>query len=219
MTGRGALNHRIAVTLGGSAGGFEALCQILEGLPREFSLPIVVVLHVSSKAASRLPETLAWNCKLPVEEARDKALLQAGRVYVAPPDYHVLFDSASSLALSVDPPVHFSRPSIDVLFESAADALGCEAVGVLLSGANRDGANGLRAIANAGGKIMIQRPDEAASPTMPSEALRTCPTGRAMRLSEICSRLREIDQMASRHTVSDWLTSELMKSEIMRGKP
>jgi two-component system chemotaxis response regulator CheB len=160
------------IVIGGSAGALDIVLEVLPALSDELAIPIVVVLHISPDHPSLLPELLARVCRRPVVEAEDKLALRPHTIQVAPPNYHVLIERGGSLALSVDPPVHFSRPSIDVLFESAADSLGASVAGVILSGANEDGARGLGRIRDAGGVAIIQQPETAQHAMMPAAALR-----------------------------------------------
>ena len=165
--------HEInVIVIGGSAGALEALLALLPALPSTLSIPIVVVMHLAPSHPSLLPALLARACDRPVHEVEDKQPLVRSEIYVAPPNYHVLIERAGRLALSVDAPVHFSRPSIDVLFESAADALGPAVAGIVLSGANEDGARGLRRIVDAGGLAAVQDPATATHREMPAAALR-----------------------------------------------
>jgi two-component system chemotaxis response regulator CheB len=161
-----------AVVVGGSAGSFDPLMKVLSALPRDFALPVVIVLHVAPRKPSLLAHVLGPHCCLPVKEVDDKEAVEPGNVYVAPPNYHLLMEKTGRFSLSVDDLVHFSRPSIDVLFESAADAYGASLVGVLLSGANEDGARGISRIKAAGGTTIVQAPASAQAPTMPEAALR-----------------------------------------------
>jgi two-component system chemotaxis response regulator CheB len=160
------------VVFGGSAGALEALLAVLPAMPEAFTVPIVVVLHLPAEEPSLVPGLLARACPRPVVEIEDKQPIRAATIHVAPPNYHVLLERSRTLALSVDPPVQFSRPSIDVLFESAADSCGPAVIGVLLSGANDDGARGLARIAQAGGRAVIQDPATAPFATMPAAAVR-----------------------------------------------
>ncbi|HMI91037.1 MAG TPA: chemotaxis protein CheB [Polyangiales bacterium] len=162
-----------AIAMGGSAGAFEALARILPALPAEFPLPIALVLHIPADKPSRVPAVLAAKCALRVKEAEDKEPLAPATLYVAAPGYHLLVERTRCLAFSVDEPVRFSRPSIDVLFESAADAYGPALVGVLLSGASEDGARGLACIKRAGGTAVVQSPESASSTAMPLAGLRS----------------------------------------------
>lgn len=160
-----------AIVIGGSAGAIEVLMEVLPALPATLSACVLVVLHLPRDKPSLLVDIFAPRCALPVSEAQDGAPLLPGTITFAPPDYHVLVDEGPRISLSIDAPVHYSRPSIDVLFESAADALGPQLVGVLLSGANADGAHGLKAIADAGGLTLVQAPETALAPAMPRAAL------------------------------------------------
>jgi two-component system, chemotaxis family, protein-glutamate methylesterase/glutaminase len=160
-----------AVMLGASAGGIEALLALLHELPSPWSLPVVIVLHLPEGHESHLAEIFAERLLLPVHEAADKMPIAPGHVYFAPPGYHLSVERDRRFSLSCEPPVHFSRPSIDVLMASAADAYGAALAGVLLTGANDDGAEGLRRIHLAGGITAVQDPDEARIPAMPQAAL------------------------------------------------
>jgi two-component system chemotaxis response regulator CheB len=174
-----------AIVAGGSAGAFEAVSRLLAGLPGEFAIPIVIVLHLPRHGPNTLPKALADAIGRPVREPQDKEPLARSTVYVAPADYHLLIDEGGAFALSVDEPVNFSRPSIDVLFESAADVLGAGLTGILLSGANADGARGLRAIEAAGGLAIVQAPDGASSPEMPNAAIALCEHPRVLPIRDI----------------------------------
>jgi two-component system, chemotaxis family, protein-glutamate methylesterase/glutaminase len=160
-----------AVVVGASAGGVEILSMLLSVIPPARHVSFFVVLHIPRERPSLLPELFASRCALPVREAEDKEPVQPGTVYFAPPDYHMLIDRGPALALSGDEPVHFSRPSIDVLFDSAADIYGERLMGMILTGANQDGADGLAAIAAAGGRTVVQDPSCAAVPYLPEAAL------------------------------------------------
>ena len=160
-----------AVVIGGSAGSVEALSVLLPALPAGLQAAVLVVLHLPRNRPSLLCNIFRSRCALPLREAEDKEPIVPGTVYFAPPDYHLLVDDGPALALSVDAPVHYSRPSIDVLFESAADAYGSGLIGMLLSGANQDGARGLAAIEAHGGIAVVQSPASAGVRTMPESAL------------------------------------------------
>src|SRR5690606_555017 len=181
------------IVVGGSAGALDGLIQLLTLAP-DLTSPTVVVLHLARQRQSQLPSVLTANVGRTVVEAEDKMPLEPAGIYVAPPDYHLLIDTGPALALSVDLPLNHSIPSIDVLFESAADALGPRVVGVLLSGANEDGARGLRAIVGAGGQAMVQAPEEATSSTMPEAALRLNPGVPSLFVRDIAERLRSAEQ-------------------------
>jgi two-component system chemotaxis response regulator CheB len=170
----------------------EALSAILPALPAQFALPVLVVVHVPPDRPSRLAELFRATCRLAVREAEDKEPMRAGIAYFAPPDYHLLVEADRSLCLSSDEPVLYSRPSIDVLFESAADAYGAALVAVVLSGANQDGAAGLRAVAAAGGVAIVQCPEEALAAAMPQAAKAMCPEARILPLAAIAAYLRQL---------------------------
>lgn len=159
------------VVVGASSGGVEALIGLLSRLPADFALPMAVVLHQGEDRDSVLAQVLGRHTPLAVREARDKEPLAAGCVHVAPPGYHLLLEDAQHLALSCDPPEYFSRPSIDALFETASQVLGPRLCGVLLTGANHDGAAGLARLGAAGGLTLVQSPTDAANPEMPLAAI------------------------------------------------
>ncbi|BDG05487.1 chemotaxis protein CheB [Anaeromyxobacter oryzae] len=177
------------VVIGGSAGALEPLRELLHAFPAGYPVPVVVVLHLPRTGPSALADVLGAGCRLAVREAVDKAPLAPGVVHVAPPGYHVLVEAGPALALSVDDPVHFSIPSIDVLFESAAATCGPRVAGVVLSGASADGAAGLAAIESAGGVVAVQAPAGAALPTMPAAALARCPCAAALPVAELSALL------------------------------
>lgn len=181
-----------AVVIGASAGAIEALSILLPALPVGSVVPVFVVVHVPGKQPSRLVDVFRRKCEVEVKEAEDKEPVVPGTVYFAPADYHLLLESDRSLALSLDPVVNFSRPSIDVLFESAADVYGAGLLGIVLTGASRDGALGLAAVADAGGKALCEDPETARAPLMPRAALAACPSARALRLPELAAHLRSM---------------------------
>ncbi len=160
-----------AIVIGGSAGAIGALSVILPYLDREIAVPVVVVVHLPTQRPSLLVDVFGPRCSLVVREAEDKVPLAPGHVYFAPPDYHLLVEKDRHAALSVDAPVHFSRPSIDVLFESAADVYRDSLAAVVLTGASNDGAAGLAAVAKHGGLTIVQTVESAESPEMPAAAL------------------------------------------------
>lgn len=163
------------IAIGGSAGAVEALQVLLSDLTPRLAAAVVVILHLPPHSKGVLPELLASPSRPPMKVAEDKEPVAPGHVYFATPGYHLLIEAGRTFALSVDEPVHFSRPSIDVLFETVADAYGPRAMGIVLSGANSDGAAGLQAIVEAGGVAVVQLPSSADVPTMPAAALRACP--------------------------------------------
>lgn len=160
-----------AIVIGGSAGALEVMRRILSSLPAVLDLPVVIVIHLSARPPDGLAELLSRCCALPVKQAEDKEPLLPGTVYVAPPGYHLLIESHRAFALSVDAPVHYSRPSIDVLFESARDTYGKHLLAILLSGASADGAAAMQEIHVAGGMTIVQSPAAADAAIMPLAAL------------------------------------------------
>jgi two-component system chemotaxis response regulator CheB len=184
-----------AVVIGASSGALEALSVILPSLPDQFRLPIMVVVHIPPDKTSILAELFDAKCNLRVIEAEDKEPIQAGTVYFAPPGYHLQVETDKTLSLSNDHPVRFSRPSVDVLFESAADAYGGGLVAIVLTGANEDGANGLKTVVASGGTGVVQDPNEAFSSAMPAAALALCPTASVLSLQEIARYLHRIEKV------------------------
>ncbi len=177
-----------AIVIGASAGGVEALIQLLPELPADARVPLLIVLHQPRQRPSLVVDIFTPRCRVPVREAEDKEPVMPGTVYFAPPDYHLLIDRSEGglqLALSTDPPVLFSRPSVDVLFESAADVCGTRAAGVILTGASQDGAAGLAAIGRAGGRTIVQDPATALIPLMPQAAIDAWPEADVMSLAAI----------------------------------
>jgi two-component system, chemotaxis family, protein-glutamate methylesterase/glutaminase len=181
-----------AVVIGASAGALEALSVILPALPAQFRLPVIVVVHVPPDKPSVLAELLQAKCRIAVQDAEDKEPISAGTVYFAPPDYHLLVEAEKSLSLSTDEPVLHSRPSIDVLFESAADAYGSALIAIILTGANHDGAKGMKAVVECGGVAVVQSPKEAFAPAMPEAAITSCPNARVLSLSAIAAYLQKV---------------------------
>ena len=176
-----------AVVIGASAGGVQALLQILPSLPASYPLPVLIVVHVPPDRDNALVSLFQARCQIKVREAEDKEPLLPGVVYFAPSDYHLLVEKDGTLSLSSDELVNHSRPSIDVLLESAADAFGNELVGVILTGANDDGARGLQAVVEAGGVAIVEDPAEAYASAMPAASLRASPSAKAMKVAAIAS--------------------------------
>jgi two-component system chemotaxis response regulator CheB len=174
-----------AIAIGTSAGGVEVLSMLLPRLRAGCRLAVFIVMHIPRERPSFLPEIFAARCALPVREAEDKEPVQPGTVYFAPPDYHLLLDRGPAFALSSDEPVHFSRPSIDVLFESAADIYGERLMGLILTGANQDGAQGLAAVGRAGGRTVVQDPGCAPVAYLPKSALQQGPVDFVLSLKQI----------------------------------
>lgn len=176
------------IVIGTSLGGLHALQVVLGALPQGFPLPLAVVQHRERNALPLLSQLLQKSTALSVLEVEDKQVIYGGQVYLAPPDYHLLVE-AGHFALSTDAPVWYARPSIDVLFESAADTYAERAIGVILTGANPDGAQGLAAIKRRGGLAIVQDPATAESRVMPDAAIAATPVDTVLPLDEIGRRL------------------------------
>jgi two-component system chemotaxis response regulator CheB len=160
-----------AIVIGGSAGVLDVLRVVLAGLPERLAIPVLIVVHLPPRSHSLLHEALVPATRLPMSQADDKEPLQGGRIYFAAPSYHLLVESNRCAALSIDDPVFYSRPSIDVLFESASDVYRQALLGILLTGASPDGAAGLHSIHEHGGMTVVQRTDTCEATTMPQSAL------------------------------------------------
>jgi two-component system chemotaxis response regulator CheB len=188
-----AAAHRYElIALGCSMGGMAAMEMVFGALPEDFPVPIVVAQHRYRTSGEALPNFLRRHSKLNVVDAIDKQWVKPGNVYLAPADYHLLVDRDGELSLSVDAAVAYSRPSIDVLFESAADAYRGGTVGVILTGANADGAKGAKRIKEQGGFVVVQDPKTAESPEMPAAAIRTTRVDRILPLERIGPFLVEL---------------------------
>lgn len=180
------------IVIGASAGGVEAVSQLLSALPAHFVTPILIVLHLPPQGPNALASLFSRKCNSPAKEAEDKESLAPGVIYVAPADYHLLVEPDRTLSLSRDEAWHFSRPSIDVLFESAALAYRERVLSILLTGANTDGAEGMKQIHDCGGLAWVQDPAEASSSTMPKAALELIDPDRIMGLAEMADCLRQL---------------------------
>lgn len=183
-----------AVIIGASAGALEALSLLLPALPARFPLPVFVIVHVPPDKPSVLAEIFTAKCRLRAIEAEDKEPVEPGVIYFAPPNYHMLFEDPQTIALSNEEEVRFSRPSIDVALESAADVWGDQLIGIILTGANEDGASGLKAIAKAGGRVIVQNPESAYAYAMPEAAIEACPQARIMSLEQIRAHLQSLSE-------------------------
>ena len=208
--------HRLIV-VGASFGGFDALKILLGSLPAAFPVPLAIVQH-QSNPGSGLAALLQRYSALVVADAEDKDIIAPGVAYLAPPGYHLLAERGS-LALSVDPPVQHARPSIDVLFESAADVYGPELVGVILTGTGQDGAAGLTRVKRRGGIAVVQEPATAKRAAMPEAALLSTPVDVILPVEQIGAwlvKLHELDQYtpAPRHQTRDTLAPESSMTRI-----
>lgn len=181
-----------AVVIGSSAGGLNALKTIFGILDKKFPLPVIVVQHVSPDADNYLSSFLDSMKTIRVKEADEKEVPQAGIAYIAPPNYHLLLEQDRSFTLTVGERVNYARPSIDVLFETAADAYGAGLIGIVLTGANNDGSVGLKKIKEMGGLAIVQNPEEAESDSMPKSAIETANPDYVLTLSEIANFLNSL---------------------------
>ena len=185
------------VVVGASLGGLDALRTLVGGLPPEFDIPMTVIQHRHRDSDAMLARILQRHTTLRVCEVEDKQPVETGSIYLAPANYHLLVEE-DHFALSVEAPVRYSRPSIDVAMTSAADVYGHRVVGVILTGSNADGARGLRRIASRGGLAVIQDPKSAEAPEMPEAAMRSVPTARVFTMERIASFLGALPQQHAR---------------------
>lgn len=183
------------IAVGCSAGGFEALGRLLKQIPGDFEIPIAVVQH-RARESTLLASLLQHHTPLRVCEVEDKQPVEPGYVYIAPPDYHLLIDEGT-FSLSTEGLVGYSRPSIDVFFESVADAYGPGVIGIVLTGANTDGSIGLQKIVSRGGQAIVQDPATAEVPVMPAGAKQLVARARVMTLEEIGHHLVELAQLSA----------------------
>ncbi|CAM4065536.1 chemotaxis protein CheB [Flavobacterium antarcticum] len=184
--------HCKVLLIGGSAGSLEVLMAILPNLKPIINFAIVVILHRKSAEDSTLENLIAMKSTIPVAQVEDKEVLKSGFIYVAPSDYHLLFEKNKQLSLDVSEKVNYSRPSIDVSFESGAIAFGKKCTAILLSGANADGTEGLKAIQKAGGIVIVQNPENAAMPFMIQSVLSTMTPNHIMEVDELLDYINKI---------------------------
>ena len=181
-----------AIAIGTSFGGLEALKIILPSFPEGFPLPIIVVLHIGDHNNESFLQYMNAICRLRVKEAESHEAISAGFIYFAPPNYHLLVETDFTFSLTTDEKHNFSRPSIDILFESAAWAYRKSLIGVVLTGANSDGASGLKTIKEFGGMTVVQNPCTAVSSVMPRAAVKMAKPVIRLKLEEIADRLMEL---------------------------
>lgn len=180
------------VVIGASWGGVEAIIRLLRQIPDHFPAAIVIVQHRHSDAHASFDRSLRRYCTLPVREVEDKDILQSGYIYLAPANYHLLLEQDLSFALCLSQPVFYCRPSIDVTMQSMASVLGNALIGVLLTGANEDGAEGLWAVHGRGGLTIAQDPEEAAAPVMPRSAIERGGVDKVIKLKEIIPYILDV---------------------------
>ncbi|HSR97679.1 MAG TPA: chemotaxis protein CheB [Kofleriaceae bacterium] len=186
-----------AIVIGGSSGALDALSIILPALPARFTIPIAIVIHVPPNRPSLLASVLGSRCALRVREVEDKEPVAPATVFVAPPNYHLLLERQRTFALSIDAPIHYSRPAIDALFESAAEAYGEALLAVLLAGANEDGARGAHRVKAMGGTVVVQEPSSTHAPEMPKAAMRAAPVDSVLAPQGIAEFLVEAGRRAT----------------------
>jgi two-component system chemotaxis response regulator CheB len=181
-----------AVMIGGSAGSFQVVVKILNSLPKNFPLPVFLCLHRLKHVRSGFVEALSIKANIPVVEPYDKETIKPGRAYLAPANYHMYIELGNKIALSTEEPINHSRPSIDLSFNTAAMAYREKLVGIILSGANRDGASGLRRVKEQGGLCIVQDPNECEVRTMTEASLQTTDVDHVFSTEEIIQFLKKI---------------------------
>lgn len=181
-----------AVVIGSSAGGIKALNILLSALPHTFLLPIIIVQHLHPNSNSYLVNILQSGCPLLVKQADEKENIRQSTIYIAPPNYHLLIEEDFSFSLSLEERVNFSRPSIDVLFETAAAAYQHQLIGIVLTGANQDGSQGLKKIKQRGGYTIVQDPDTAEADTMPKAAIAATPVDKILAVKAMVPYLLQL---------------------------
>ncbi len=181
------------VVIGVSTGGLKALKEILSVLPSEFSLAVIVVMHRHKNTDTYLEQSLDNECKIHVKQADEKEEIKAGVVYVAPPNYHLLIEDDCTFSMSVEGAVNYARPSVDVVFESAAEVYGNALIGVIMTGANKDGSLGLKRIKEAGGLAIVQTPETSEAAEMPRAAIAAANPDYVVPLDEIGRLLRKLE--------------------------
>ncbi len=186
-----------AIVIGVSSGGMSALKIIFSVLPANFCLPIIIVQHLGSHSDSQWIKILDSKSLLQIKEADEKEKIKKGTIYIAPPNYHLLIEKNKTFSLTIDERVNFARPSIDVLFESAAEAYKDSLIGIILTGANHDGAKGLKSIKDHGGLAVIQDPETAESAYMPRSAIAAVTPDYLGSIEGITSFIMQIAQQKS----------------------
>ncbi len=189
-------NQYKAIVIGGSAGSFQGIVKILSGLPENFELPIIMCLHRLKHVRNGFVEALSIKSIKPVVEPYDKENIKMGKVYLAPANYHMSCELGNSFSLSTEDMINNSRPSIDVTLESAAYVYKNKLIGILLSGANRDGAMGMKRIKDRGGLTLIQDPAECMMDTMPTAAAKLTEIDYSLKIDEIIEFLREVNKVS-----------------------
>lgn len=189
-----AKNNLKLLLIGGSAGSLEVLMQVLPKLPTVLKFAIVIVVHRKNADDTILEELIEIKSKIPLMETEDKTPILPGYIYVAPSDYHLLFEQDETISLDNSEKINYSRPSIDVTFEAAAEIFKETVAAILLSGANADGTNGLKGIKNFGGTVIVQRPESAEMPYMPSNAVANANPDLILDVKEIIQLIEDLNQ-------------------------
>jgi len=182
-----------AIVIGVSSGGMNAMKIIFSLLPADFKLPIVIVQHIGARSENQWIELLNQRSSLKIKEADEKEKIESGTVYIAPANYHLLIEKNKTFSLTIDERVNYARPSIDVLFESAAESYGRSLIGIVLTGSNHDGTIGIMRIQDCGGLCIVQDPATAESPYMPASAIRAIKADHILQLEEIVRLIIQID--------------------------
>jgi len=186
--------HYEAIVIGTSSGGMNALKFLFSALPIEFGIPIIIVQHISPRSENQWIKLLNNNSKLYLKEADEKEKIEHGKVYIAPPNYHLMIEQNKTFSLTIDERVNYSRPSIDVLFESAAEAYKNKLIGVILTGSNSDGTKGIKRIKEYGGLTIAQDPETAESSYMPASAIAAIQPDYILSLENISGLLIKLDE-------------------------
>jgi two-component system chemotaxis response regulator CheB len=188
-----------AVAIGVSSGGVQALKLLLGELPADYPLPVLIVQHISPDAGNGMAKLLDDLCRIRVKEADEQDHIAPATVYLAPPNYHLLVEREGFLSLSADPPVSYARPSVDVLFESASTVFGAGLIAIVLTGANYDGARGVKTVKRHGGIVIVQDPEDADTPQMPQAAIAAVEPDHVVPLAGMATLLRQLAGVAVPH--------------------
>lgn len=202
-----------AVVVGVSSGGMEVLSTILPQLPDDFKLPIIIVQHMHSSSDNYFAKSLDKKCQISVMEACEKDHIKGGTVYIAPPNYHLLIELDRTFTLEVSPRVNYARPSIDVLFESAVDVYGNRLIGIILTGANFDGCQGLKLIKERGGVAVVQDPETAQADSMPRQAIAVTKVDHVLPPNKIAALLLDLSGDKNRSKANKDLYKENREQE------
>jgi two-component system chemotaxis response regulator CheB len=188
-------NSYKAVVIGGSAGSFQGIVKILSQLPKGFPLPIIMALHRLKHVRHGFVEALSLKSVVPVTEPFDKEQIKKGGIYLAPANYHMSVELGNNFALSTEEMVNNSRPAIDITLSTCAYVYKDKLIGILLSGANRDGALGMKHIKDRGGLTIVQEPSECMIDTMPKSAMAITTIDHVMKVDEIINFLKDLDKL------------------------